>query len=132
MSHIKQVLFAAAGICLTATVILIYFTIFNRLQNVSEKIEQQTIQQEANIENYAIMRYDGCTIYGSQLIIYLKNNWDSLKNVKLQGILIENLDNIRTLGDVSYIDNNARYFIAIEFNENGVPDTIKISKVETN
>lgn len=132
MSYVKQILLGATGLCLTAAVIVIFFTCFNRLQETSNRIEQQAIQQEANVENYAILRYDNCTIYGSQLVMYLKNNWGSFTSVNLhrdgQTFEIPNTENLRNLDSDYYIDNNAMYRIAVEEDTNGVPNIIHITK----
>ena len=134
MSHVKQILLGVTGLCLTAAVIIIFLTSFEHLQEASNRLEQQAIQQEANIENYAILRYDNCTIYGSQLIIYLKNNWDSFKIVTLRGergtVSLTSTENVRDIESADYIDNNALYHITVTADANGVPNILHAEKKE--
>lgn len=128
-SHIKYILFTATGLLLTGIIITIYLSCFQRIKNSTDTMEQNERTQMAQIENYAVTRYDKCYIYGSQVISFLKSNWDSLKEVSLGDYEIPDTYNLRNIDDPSYINSNSIYFVEIEEGNNGVPNIITLTLV---
>lgn len=128
-SHIKTVMMAAVGLLLTGIIITLYLSCFQRIKNSTDAVEQREKTQMAQIENYAITRYDKCYIYGSQAISFLKSNWDAFKKVSLNGYEIPDTYNLRNIDDPSYINSNNIYFVEVEEDNNGVPNIVTITLV---
>lgn len=128
---VKRIMLAGAGLSLTAVVIVIYLTTFNRLKHAAGELEFSNKTQQALIENYAITRYDQSYIYGSQVISFLKSNWAAFEKVTLNSgkgeYTIPDTDNLRDTADDSYINSNSIYHVTLEENDNGVPCVVIIT-----
>lgn len=124
----QKVILAGVGLSLTAVAVILYLTTFQRLQDASDRMEAANQIQQAWIEDSAVTRYDGCRIYGSQVISYLKSNWAYFEKVTLDGNPVTDTNHFRDRTSGSYIDSNAVYLITLQENSNKVPRIVVITK----
>ena len=130
--HTKYMLMAAAGISLTVLAILLWITSYRRLEEASTGILEKEQQKQTLIDEYALTRYDGSTIYGSQVITYLKTNWNHFQGeVYLDGVQVTDADHFRTLNHAFYINGNGTYLLTLTYNDNKVPYKVTITSIVT-
>lgn len=126
---VKTAMMAAVGLLLTGIVITLYLSCLQRIKNSTDAMEEREQVQMTRIENYATTRYDKCSVYGSQVISFLKSNWDTLKKVSINGYETPDTYNLRNIDDPSYINSNGLYFVEVEEDNNGVPNIVTITLV---
>jgi len=132
--NLKRMLLMGAGAMLTMAIIILYITSFRRVSDVTTELQEQELREQQTIELYPITRYDQCTIYGSQVINYLKTNFSFFDKVSIDSgdgngpKPITDTDNFRTAGHDAYIYGNGLYFVSLVYNKNNVPTEVIITK----
>ena len=125
----KRLVLMATGLLLTMMAIVIYLNSFSSLEKAIDGVNNKQKQDQHAIEMSSLTRFDNCTIYGSQVISYLKKNWDSFETIQLDigegTITVPDKDtfnnNCRQIGSDYYIYGNGTYYVDLIYNKNEVP-----------
>lgn len=127
----RKILLIAVSLTLTVGVITIYLSYYQKTKNIANKIHEHTKEQQAQIEDYAVSRYDGTQIYGSQVVSLIKNNPTRFEEIHLNSGNgnndITGLQSFHDFNSPAYINMNAVYLVEMEENLNGVSTKLQIT-----
>ena len=140
MHTVTDFLKLAGEIVLTIALIAIGVTVYNRVLETEAKRSEKNSKEITDLENDAIMKYDGMVIHGGTIVSYIKEIEDDVQTIKVvtqktpagfyvkqNGTEKAGTKNLNDYDSVYYIAPMSVYKVDVTLNANKIPESVTIT-----